>query len=267
MMFSPGKWKGRIAGSLFGILAGPFGVTFGFLVGYLVDSIFLSGGIRKKVQEFLASPEEAPLAGGNEGLYSFFCLGVAVCIASGGNPERMEEGLLRRSAEYYPLGRRETEYLKSILGVMNSFEPFPSVAAHARELRRLLEARGDEELRSDVSLQKKLHDLYAGLLGFAHGVSVPAGSPADLVLTLLAQIWDIQTLHSEGASTEDDPWRILGLSPGAGEAEVKKVFRMLASQFHPDGFSAFSELQRRETEEAFRRIREAYERVQEGYSK
>ena len=249
-----GRWKGRIAGSLFGILAGPFGLVFGFLVGYLVDSILLPG--RRKAEEFLASPWNAPFGGG-EGLYSFFCLGVAVCIASGGDPRKAEEDLVRRAAGYFPLGRRETEFLENIITAMDSSGPVPAVAAHARELRRLAEA--------SAGAREKLKSLFAGLAGFSRGSSVSAGSPAALILGLVARIWDIEAQHAEEASPEDNPWRILGLQPGAGRAEVKKVFRMLASQFHPDGGYAFTELQRRETEEAFRRIREAYERIQESY--
>ena len=32
----------------------------------------------------------------------------------------------------------------------------------------------------------------------------------------------------------DDPYRILGLKPGASEEEVKRAYRQLAKKYHPD---------------------------------
>lgn len=32
----------------------------------------------------------------------------------------------------------------------------------------------------------------------------------------------------------DDPYRILGLEPGASEEEVKRAYRLLAKKYHPD---------------------------------
>ena len=249
--------KGRLAGSLFGILAGPFGVALGFLVGYLVDFILASGSIRAQVAVFLRTPEKAALPGNAEGKYSFFCLGAAVCIASGGSLIRKEETLLRRLADFYPFHRREAEYVRALLEEMDGFDAAPDLAAHARELRRLTEETGDA-----VQTDSRLRELYAGLLCFAEGPAIPSGSPAALILRLVAHIWNTPSGIAESPpSAEDDPWRVLGLPRGADREEVKKVFRMLASQFHPDGGFALSDIQLRQTEEAFRRIRGAYEQV------
>ena len=56
-----------------------------------------------------------------------------------------------------------------------------------------------------------------------------------------------------------DPYQVLGVARGAGEAEVKKAYRRLASQLHPDknpGNPA--------AEERLKEVNRAYERIQTG---
>jgi hypothetical protein len=221
----------------------------GFLVGFLIDAILEFALVRRRTDSFLADPEKIFLKRGETGKYSFFCLGTALCIASGGAPDKNRHALYRRLAEYYPLEREDTEYLLAIIENMDSLGPAPDLAAHAKEVRRCF--------------PEGLLELYVGLLSFAEGPAIPSGSLSALILRAVAAIWDIRpprTGIEEGPpSADEDPWRVLGLEAGAREAEVKKVFRLLASQFHPDGGWALSDVQRREMEEAFRRIREAYE--------
>lgn len=56
-------------------------------------------------------------------------------------------------------------------------------------------------------------------------------------------------------------YELLGLSPGAKPEEVKKVYRRLASQFHPDSGATLSDEQLQISSEAFKKIKEAYERI------
>lgn len=49
----------------------------------------------------------------------------------------------------------------------------------------------------------------------------------------------------------EDPHEILGVKPGASEADIKKAYRKLAKKFHPDSGAASGE--------EFRRITEAYQ--------
>ncbi|MDR1179652.1 MAG: DnaJ domain-containing protein [Spirochaetales bacterium] len=253
----PSAWKGKIAGSVFGILAGPFGVILGFLIGHLVDYICVSGAARRKVSRFLEAPADTSLPGNEEGKYSFFCLGLALSISSGSRPRGRGYSLHRRLSEYYPLEKQDAEYLRSLLEEMDSFLPAPDLRAHAQEVLRLAKGESEEILR------QRLLNLYVGLLWFAEGPSVPSGSLSALILRCVSRIWNISPadtgIEEEAPSAEENPWRVLGLPPHADKAEVKKVFRMLASQFHPDRGAELSDIQRQETTEAFRRIRKAYE--------
>jgi curved DNA-binding protein CbpA len=61
----------------------------------------------------------------------------------------------------------------------------------------------------------------------------------------------------------NDPWRILGLSPGASPKKIKSRFRSLAAQFHPDRYQAQDEEQQRTAAETFIAIKDAYARLTE----
>ncbi len=55
------------------------------------------------------------------------------------------------------------------------------------------------------------------------------------------------------ASTDHDHWEVLGLSPGADAASIKRAFRQQARRWHPDlnGNDPVAE-------ERFKRVNEAY---------
>lgn len=63
-----------------------------------------------------------------------------------------------------------------------------------------------------------------------------------------------QLIHSSGATSvvEDDPWAVLHLRPGAPQAIIKAVWKVLASELHPD---------RGGDPEQFVRVKQAYEKL------
>ena len=54
-------------------------------------------------------------------------------------------------------------------------------------------------------------------------------------------------------------YKILGVSENASQEEIKKSYRKLASQWHPDKFVGKSEKEQKEAEEKFKEIAEAYD--------
>jgi len=76
-------------------------------------------------------------------------------------------------------------------------------------------------------------------------------------------IWGIPGDRISGGLLSPRPerasWLILGLEPGASRTDIRKNYRLLAGQFHPDTNAHLTELQKREANEAFLRIRKAYE--------
>jgi len=59
-----------------------------------------------------------------------------------------------------------------------------------------------------------------------------------------------------------DPYAILGLTPDANEREIKRAYRKLISQHHPDKLGDVPEALKQRAEERAREINTAYEKIQ-----
>lgn len=71
--------------------------------------------------------------------------------------------------------------------------------------------------------------------------------------------WNMLTLQSTRCfSATQNPYTVLGLRPGASETEVKKAYKKLALQWHPDRNSS------PEAEQRFKAISEAYTTITKG---
>ena len=72
---------------------------------------------------------------------------------------------------------------------------------------------------------------------------------------------EVDSLLSLGGQSLDDAYRVLGVSPQATDDEVKRAYKRLALQHHPDRVAALGEDVRRAAEKKLQEINEAKERI------
>ena len=72
-----------------------------------------------------------------------------------------------------------------------------------------------------------------------------------------------QNIRRQTAETDDSHYRILGLQPGASPDEIKKAYRTLSMQYHPDKAAHLGEEFRTDAEEKMKKINVAYHHLQQ----
>ena len=66
---------------------------------------------------------------------------------------------------------------------------------------------------------------------------------------------------STSYSNNENNYKILGISPGATDDEVKKAYRKMAIKYHPDKVATLGEEVQKAAEEKFKAISQAYEAI------
>jgi DnaJ like chaperone protein len=251
---------GPLFGGLVGLLGGIPGVFIGVLLGGLIQQLLGQFFMDKDIMRYLEDPGRSTFDEGTPGLAAYCALGTILLSqsvqapgASGRKGKPEGDGLIARSVIHsvfsvFPgLGARELlmeTFCRLALSMQDRLNPdllAESLAARrsglgdlpllGRELESL--ARGDRVLREAAYIRAILDPVENA------GTSRQGGQP---------------TLN-QGAG---DPWRILGLKPGASQEEIKSCFRKLAVLFHPDALQSLDEKHRQNATKIFILIKDAY---------
>jgi preprotein translocase subunit Sec63 len=101
---------------------------------------------------------------------------------------------------------------------------------------------------------------YGKLLGFFAGAALLRVNPllGALIGLLIGHAFDNDWFKSP----RDNPYRVLGLTDEASDAEVDLAYRRLIGQYHPDRLAGAAEELRRQAETRARAINGAYDRIQ-----
>ena len=238
-------------GGVIGLLVGGFpGLIVGVGVGYLARWILrraLRHGLAKVQSQFLDS--------------TFAVMG-ALCKADGA-VSRDEIKAAEALFERLHLSPEQRESAKE------AFErgkaPDFALDAEVRKLARLCRGRGP---MLQTFLQLQLAAIAANgvvdpaehemLVRVARGLGLSENDVARLESLLRAS-----TSGSSGKEQLDDAYAALGVSPAASDAQVKRAYRRLMSENHPDKLASkgLPENMREVAEEKTREIAAAYERI------
>lgn len=248
------KW---IGGYLGWITLGPVGGIIGFLVGSFIDSVSGVPSTEGSSGASFQTGAEQVQGERNSFLLSMLVLAAYVIKADG------------------KVMHSEMEFVRATL--RNNFGE-----EAARQGNDILMKLFDQEKKQgrasfrqtiqDSCLQVAMHVDYSGrlqLLNFLVMIAQADGRVDDVEVSALKEVaqWmqlssnEIdRMLHLEG-NTLEDAYRVLGVSPSATDDEVKRAYRRLALEHHPDRVAKLGEDVRRAAEKKFQEINAAKERI------
>lgn len=235
-----GKWIGAGLGFAMG---GPLGALFGLFIGSMFDGIETVPNPNRTQ----GIPNGAQTSRGDF-MFSLTVLATAVMKADG--------RIMRSELDFVK------EFLKQNFGVEATREAMVMIK----------ELTGREIPLADVCTQIRYNmdtPSRTQLLYFLFGIAKADGSVSDAEIRLLESISDQlgidrTTFNSVKSMYYDDlesAYLILGIGSSATNEEVKKAYRKMALENHPDKVGHLGEDIRKAAEEKFTQINVAYEKI------
>lgn len=241
---------GKLIGALIGSIAGPFGTIFGGLIGHLFDRAVEDRRLLSFEQEPLADPV-------SQAQINFFaCLiGLSIAVADAGGRLRTShvealEDFFRRSVPYGPgdqeLIRRLIEEMsanRSRIDVEGMCAYYRSVSGYEGRflLLRLLFQIAQSDAEGVAAAEEFLIRRIAVMLGIDEG--------------------GYARIRAEFLRGTGRAYRVLGVDPGATAEEIKRAYRRLVVENHPDRVASLGPELVKLAEEKFKSIQAAYEEI------
>ena len=248
-----GKW---IAGYLGWVTLGPIGGLLGFLVGSFIDSVSSGNVVQQDDSDFYRQSTQ------QQGDRNSFLLSMLVLAAY----------IIRADGK---IMHSEMEYVRNMLR-----QNFGDVAA--QQGNEILLKLFDEERRLGTqSFRQKIrescqdiasHVDYSGrlqLLNFLVMIAQADGQVANEEKAALKEVaqWmqmsadEVDSMLGLGKDDLESAYKVLGVSPDATDDEVKKAYRRLALEHHPDRVAKLGEDVRKAAEKKFQEINAAKDRI------
>ncbi len=238
---SIGKW---IAGGLGWALFGPLGGILGFLAGTALET----GTASRSGQGSTGSSGTGGRTTRGDFTVSLVVLTAAVMKADG------------------RVTKAELDYVKKYL--LRSFGQQAATDA----IRMLRDVLKQEIPVDEVSRQIGRNLDYSSRLQLLHylfGISGADGHTHPLEVELIQRIasymqvssHDFNSIKAMFVKDTQSAYKILGVANNASNDEIKKAYRKMAAENHPDKVAYLGEEIRKDAEEKFRKINEAYEAI------
>ena len=232
-----GKW---IAGALGWAMFGPLGGLLGYFLGSRLE----------RLAEAAAGSEDGQVwnqGQRNSFLISLLALSAAV-IKADGKVSSAERSRFREffSANFGPQAANEAEEILNEV-LQKDFNLYEVCS----------------QIRSCMDYSQRLQ-LYHYLvsLGACDGL---VQKEVDLLETIANYIGlsktDSDAIMAQFRPNNDSNYRILGITPDATDEEVRKAYRRMAIQYHPDKVATLGEDVQKAAEEKFKAISQAYEAI------
>ncbi len=253
------RFVGRGIGVIAGIPAGPAGMLFGFLIGALVDQYGSTTTSVRRLRLYLSRPEGER----NDDRAVFFATailvgtvvpvptGQAISVPAGlpwpnDDPERIIGSRLASKRQRYVSGA-----LSLVTG-----STAESILPILEDLKRRIGDTGEKEA-------DRLVELLILAAGSFHNGMTPAQREIIRRVGLFLGLEEsrLEQLEYRYRELDSEACRIMGVSPTIDRDELKRVYRRLVANLHPDTSAVLDEYQRQELEEAFLRIRNAYDQL------
>lgn len=250
-----GKWIGGVLGFI-------TGGSLGALAGYALGSLFEHG--LNEVNRQDTGQQERNSSEGQRNSFMFSLLVLAsYIIKADGKVMHSEMELVRR-------------FLRQNfgLGAMTQGEQILLKLFEEQKRVGVLQYRSViqdscQQIRNSMMYEQRLQ-----LLNFLVMIAQADGQVPAEELTALKEVTYHLGLSADeldqmlnlrsgasSASSLDDAYRVLGISPSATNDEVKSAYRKMALKHHPDKVAALGEDVRRAAEKKFQEINDAKERI------
>ena len=217
---------GKIIGGAAGFaLGGPIGAIAGLAFGHLVDKRNLTAEVQPKISDHSASS-----TGSIEDIRAAFAMGFVILAAklskADGRVTRDEIDVLKRVINVPPSAAREIAAIFDAAKTdATGFEPY------ARQLAAIVGR--DEEM---------LEQLLAGLIQIAAADGTYHSGEQSFIRSVARefglspeQCRRIENTYIRTATPDEgDPYEILGVSRDATNEEIRKAYRRIIKDFHPD---------------------------------
>lgn len=237
-----GKWIGAGLGFALG---GPLGALLGLAIGSTIDNV-------QNLDPHNTNPynrNSSPYSGGRgDFMFSLTVLATSVMKADG--------RIMRSELEFVK------EFLKHNFGLEATREAMKMI----KELSQVEIPWADvcNQIRYNMDMPSKTQLLY-----FLFGIAKADGQVSETETQVIESISDMlgidrSTFLSVKSMFYDDlesAYQILGISKAATDEEVKKAYRKMAMENHPDKVGHLGEDIRKAAEEKFTQINVAYEKI------
>lgn len=239
-----GKWIGAGLGFAFG---GPLGALLGLFIGSAIDNVQIIAATQSTDNPY-GNGNPSSRSGRGDFLFSLIVLATAVMKADG--------RIMRSELEFVK------EFLKRNFGVESTREAMSMLKELSK--REIPLAEICTQIRYNMDSSSRTQLLY-----FLFGIAKADGEVSAPEIQLLENISDLlgidrstfTSIKSMYYDDLDSAYQILGVTSSASDEEIKKAYRKMAIENHPDKVGHLGEDIRKAAEEKFTQINVAYEKI------